>query len=161
MRCAHKCDQYASPAPLKLHTDSPSAFNTVTAYGHGYVEVNRVRFDHAITFAPQGTVTPWPVADVAAISTALLRQAVGLNTVATDPLAFLDATGDAPLALPADAPEVLLVGTGARLQFLPRTTTAPLLALGIGVEVMDTQAAARTYNILMAEGRRVVLALIP
>lgn len=41
------------------------------------------------------------------------------------------------------------------------TCCAPLLAIGIGVEIMDTHAASRTYNILMAEGRRVVVALIP
>jgi len=151
--------------PLKLHTDSTSAFNTVTAYGDGYVEVNLVRFDHAIAFGPQGAVAAWPVADVAAVGTDLLWQAAGVAQTAADPLAFLDAVQDAAPALPADlatnTPEVLLVGTGARLQFLPRETIAPLLAAGVGVEVMDTQAAARTYNILMAEGRRVVVALIP
>jgi len=146
---------------LKLHTDSTAAFNTVTAYGDGYVEVNLIRFDHAIAFGPQGAVTAWPVADVAAVTTAALRQAAGLVETAADPLAFLNAGEEAAPPWAGDAPEVLLVGTGARLQFLPRETIAPLLAAGIGVEVMDTQAAARTYNILMAEGRRVVVALIP
>jgi len=146
---------------LKLHTDPTSAFNTVTAYGDGYVEVNRIRFDHAIAFGPQGAVAPWPVADAAAVSTDLLRQAAGLADVPADPLAFLDAPEAAAQTAAEGAPEVLLVGTGARLRFLPRETIAPLLAAGIGVEVMDTQAAARTYNILMAEGRRVVAALIP
>jgi len=125
------------------------------------VEVNLVRFDHAIAFGPQGAVAAWPVADAAAVSTDLLRQAAGLANAPVDPLAFLDAPEDALPDLASDAPEVLLVGTGARLRFLPRETIAPLLAVGIGVEVMDTQAAARTYNILMAEGRRVVAALIP
>jgi len=151
--------------PLKLHTDSTAAFNTVTAYGDGYVEVNLVRFDHAIAFKPQGAVAPWPVADVAAVNTDLLWQAAGVAQTSADPLAFLDAGEDAAPPLPADlspnTPEVLLVGTGARLQFLPREIIAPLLAAGVGVEVMDTQAAARTYNILMAEGRRVAVALMP
>jgi len=105
------------------------------------------------------------VVDVAGITSDLLRQAAGLTATPADPLAFLDAPEGAGAAAPADLstnkPEVLLVGTGARLQFLPREVVAPLLAVGIGVEVMDTQAAARTYNILMAEGRRVVAALIP
>lgn len=59
------------------------------------------------------------------------------------------------------APEVLLIGTGLKQHMLPAAVTRPLLDIGIGVEVMSTQAAARTYNILMAEGRRVVAALLP
>lgn len=77
-----------------------------------------------------------------------------------DPLAFLDEPEATP-SRPANAPEVLLVGTGGRQQFLRPEVLRPLLAAGIGVEIMDTHAASRTYNILMAEGRRVVVALIP
>jgi len=146
---------------LKLHTDPASSLNTVTAYGDGYIEVNQVRFSHAIAFGPEGEIAPWPVADAAGITTALLRQAARLPETAADPLAFLDAGEDAPPALPPDAPEVVLVGTGARQRFLAPDILRPLIAAGIGVETMDTRAAARTYNILMAEGRRVVAALIP
>lgn len=146
---------------MKLHTDPASPLNTVTAYGDGYIEVNQVRFSHAIAFGPEGEVARWPVDSVAGITPALLRQAAGLPEAAADPLAFLDADESASPALPPGAPEVMLVGTGARQQFLAASVLQPLLAAGIGVEAMDTQAAARTYNILMAEGRRVVAALIP
>ena len=60
-----------------------------------------------------------------------------------------------------DAPEVLLIGTGPRQTFLRPDVLRPLLALGIGVETMTTQAAARTYNILMSEERRVLALLLP
>jgi len=146
---------------LKLHTDTHSSLNTVTAYGTGYVEINFVRFAHAVAFGPEGDVTRWPVDDAAAITTALLRQAAGLPDVANDPMAWLDAPEHAPAAFAPGGPEVLLVGTGERQRFLPAVTLAPLLSAGIGVEIMDTQAAARTYNILMAEGRNVIAALIP
>jgi len=146
---------------LKLHTDTASSLNTVTAYGDGYVEINRIRFSHAVAFGPEGHVARWPVDDAAAITTALLRQAAGLPQAAADPMAWLDAPEDAPTPLPRGAPEVLLVGTGQRQRFLPAATLAPLQCVGIGVELMDTQAAARTYNILMAEGRNVIAALIP
>ena len=146
---------------MKLHNDTDPRLNTVTAYGDGYVEINLIRFPHAVAFGPEGDITPWPVNDASAITTALLRQAAGLPEVTADPLAFLDEPEDAAPALPPGAPEVLLVGTGARQQFLPPATLAPLLRAGIGIETMDTQAAARTYNILMAEGRRVIVALIP
>jgi uncharacterized protein len=145
---------------VKLHQDPATALNTVTAYDHDYIEVNRARFTRAIVFGPEGAVAHWPVANAAGITPALLEQAAGISAAARDPLAFLDQAETGP-ARPAHAPEVLLVGTGGRQQLLPRDTLRPLLALGIGVEVMDTRAAARTYNILMAEGRRVVAALIP
>ena len=57
-------------------------------------------------------------------------------------------------------PEVVLLGTGARLRFPPAAVLAPLTRAGIGVEVMDTAAACRTYNILAGDGRRVVAALL-
>ena len=146
---------------LKLHTDPASALNTVTAYGDGYIEVNQVRFSHAVAFGPEGAVAAWPVQNTGQITTQLLRQAAGLPEAAADPMAFLDEAENAAPALPADAPEVLLIGTGVRQHFLRPEVLRPLLQAGVGIEVMDTQAAARTYNILMAEGRRVVVALIP
>ena len=57
-------------------------------------------------------------------------------------------------------PEVLILGTGEVLQFPPASLNAALAAKRIGLEVMDTQAACRTYNILLAEDRRVAAALI-
>ncbi len=57
-------------------------------------------------------------------------------------------------------PELVLLGTGARLQFPAPALLQPLHQAGIGVEVMDTGAACRTFNILVAEGRQVVAALI-
>jgi uncharacterized protein len=53
------------------------------------------------------------------------------------------------------------VGTGAKQVLLSHRIVQPLLKIGIGVECMSTQAAARTYNILMAEGRQVIAALLP
>jgi len=56
--------------------------------------------------------------------------------------------------------EVVLLGTGARLRFPHPQVTRPLAAAGIGLEVMDMQAACRTYNILASEERRVAAALL-
>ena len=69
-------------------------------------------------------------------------------------------TPDMLLALAEPRPEVILLGTGARLQFPPPSFSRPLLQAGIGLETMDSVAACRTYNILMAEGRQVLLALV-
>ena len=57
-------------------------------------------------------------------------------------------------------PEIVLLGSGATFRFPDPAALAPLYEAGIGVEVMDTKAACRTYNILLAEGRRVVAALV-
>src|SRR3546814_3744454 len=93
------------------------------------------------------------------IDAGMLRQVAGLTDSKPDPMAFLD--GGATEQKPPDAPEVLLVGTGLKQRLLAPQVTQPLLQLGIGVEAMSTEAAARTYNILMSEGRRVVAALLP
>ena len=57
--------------------------------------------------------------------------------------------------------DVILVGTGAETAHLPLQMRETLEAIGLGVETMSSPAACRTYNILLAEGRRVALALIP
>lgn len=56
-------------------------------------------------------------------------------------------------------PEVILLGTGAHLSFPDPALLAPCYARGIGVEVMDTRAACRTFEVLAAENRRVIAAL--
>lgn len=61
----------------------------------------------------------------------------------------------------ADEIDVVLLGCGARMQFMPVDLKTALKDKGLSVDVMDTGAACRTYNVLMAEGRRVVAALLP
>ena len=58
------------------------------------------------------------------------------------------------------APEFVLLGTGANLTFPPRPFVAALEARGIGVEAMDSRAAARTWGVLRAEGRWIAAALM-
>ncbi|MYN13823.1 hypothetical protein GSY71_11815 [Pusillimonas sp. TS35] len=144
---------------MQLQRESNSAFNTVTAYGSDYIEINKVPYRHPVYFAPEGDIHDWNVLQPADITVEALRQIAGLEAPKNDPMAFLD--GDAAPARPDNAPEVVLIGTGARQHLLSADVTRPLLRAGIGIEVMSTQAAARTYNILMSEGRRVVLALLP
>lgn len=146
---------------MKLHTDTHAALNTVTGYGHGYVEINKTLYSHAIALGPEGPVKEWPVENPEDISTALLLQAAGLTLKPVDPLAFLDSDQPPPPEIEGTRPEVLLVGTGSRQRMLAHSILSPLLRAGVGVECMTTEAAARTYNILMAEGRQVIAALLP
>ena len=116
---------------MKLHPDHHDDLNAITAYGTGWVEVNGARHEGPLLLRPQGPVQPWSIDGLAAL------------------------TPDMLLALAEPRPEVILLGTGPRLQFPPPSFSRPLL-----LETMDSVAACRTYNILMAEGRQVLLALV-
>ena len=61
----------------------------------------------------------------------------------------------------SDVIDVLFVGTGAEIAPVPQEFRDALEARGVGVEPMSSPAACRTYNVLLAEGRRVAAALIP
>ncbi len=66
-----------------------------------------------------------------------------------------------PLLAHASEIDVILFGTGATMGFVPPKLRSELSALGLSIDVMDTGAACRTYNVLMAEGRRVVAVMMP
>ena len=120
---------------LKLHADTPTALNTVTAYGPGFIEINKVRHTSAVLLAPD-RVEPWAVASFEALGEADFERVRALN------------------------PEVALLGTGTRQRFPHPRLSRVLSEARIGLEVMTTAAACRTYNILMAEERRVAAALL-
>jgi uncharacterized protein len=67
---------------------------------------------------------------------------------------------DALLVLAAQC-DVIFIGTGAEIAHLPAGLRAALEEAGVGVEAMSSPAAARTYNVLLSEGRRVALAMLP
>jgi uncharacterized protein len=67
---------------------------------------------------------------------------------------------DAPLSLQGKI-DVLIVGTGAEIAHLPADFRAAFDGVGIGVEAMNSPAAARTYNVLLGEGRRIAVCLLP
>ncbi|SDE05442.1 Mth938-like domain-containing protein [Limimaricola pyoseonensis] len=67
---------------------------------------------------------------------------------------------DSILAI-ADRIDVLFVGTGAEIAHAPKAFRERLEEAGLGVETMATPAACRTYNVLLSEGRRVGVALLP
>jgi uncharacterized protein len=121
---------------MKLHSSSTSQYQTVTGYFDGGVEINAVPFDYSLTVMPETPPQPWPVAS------------------------FEDLTEAHFEAIGAGSPDVVILGTGERQRFVHPRLVAGLFARRIGVECMDNQAACRTYNILMGEGRKVVLALI-
>ena len=121
---------------MKFEREQPGGKNAFTGYGDGYVEVNGRRHQQSLVVGGERIVVDWPVTSV---------EGLGADHMA---------------ALVELKPEIVLLGTGARFQLPPPALLAPLYKAGIGVEAMDTPAACRTYNILLAEGRNVVAALI-
>jgi len=120
---------------VKLQASSPARVNAFTGYGEGYVLLNGVRREASMIVLPE-RIVEWPVASFAALAEADFERIAALK------------------------PEVVLLGTGAQLRFPHRRLCAPLARAGIGLEVMDLQAACRTYNILAAEERIVAAALV-
>lgn len=142
---------------MLLQKEERTALNTVTAYGDDYIEVNEVRYPHAIYFRPEGEIQTWGIEQATQITTTLVEQAAGITRAA--PSAF-DLLNDTAAPRYENAPEVLIIGTGKQQVFLDPAILAPLLQARIGIEVMDSKAASRTYNVLMSEGRKVAVALL-
>jgi uncharacterized protein len=122
--------------PLKLHLTKISAANVFTGYGEGYVMINNQRHERNLVVLRERLLTDW--------------EAPSFDE--------LDAAHFAMIA--EMKPEILLLGTGSRLRFPRPEITRALVEAGIGVEVMDVQAACRTYNFLAAEERVVAAALL-
>jgi len=120
---------------VKLHVTGSGSRNAITGYGEGYVMVNGRRHEASLIVLPD-RVVPWEVSE-------FTRMAIE----DFEKLKILDV-------------EILLLGTGPTQRFPHPRLTAPLAEAGIGLEVMDLKAACRTYNILVAEERKVAAALL-
>lgn len=121
---------------MKLHATPTQQYQTVTAYDDAGVEINAIHFAFSLLMLPETPPVAWPVASFDALNTEHIAQ------------------------IEATTPDVVILGTGRRQQFIHPRLIAALTARRIGVECMENKAACRTYNILMAEGRKVALALI-
>ena len=121
---------------MKLHATTTQQYQTVTGYEADWVEINAIRFSHSLIVLPESAPVVWPVSTFESLS--------------ADDFAPLEAV----------KPDLVVLCTGQRQRFVAPGLIGKLLSLRIGVECMDNQAACRTYNILMAEGRKVALALI-
>jgi uncharacterized protein len=120
---------------MKLHLADTRNRYSFTGYGAGYLSVNGARYEQALIVTPDQPPEPWPVPDFA-----------GLTAAATGLLLH-------------GGPEIVILGTGPAQRFADPALIRPLIDAGIGLEMMSTPAACRTYNILMGEGRRVIAAM--
>ncbi len=121
---------------MKLQSDPHSGANTITGYGDGYIEINKIPYSHAVLLSSDGEILEWAVKSFDELSPADFTQMASLK------------------------PELIIIGTGKRQRFPKPELLKTLIDAKLGFEVMDSQAACRTYNILVGEGRQVLLALI-
>jgi uncharacterized protein len=121
---------------MRFAEDKTAGRYHIQAYALGQVTINEDVFTRSLVVTPGRILLDW------------------------QPQSFDELRAE-HLILVADlAPEIILLGTGATLRFPGPAVAAPLIDSGIGLEVMDTAAACRTYNILVAEDRQVAAALI-
>ena len=116
---------------MRLNEISYNDAVPIDRYGTGFFRIGGKRHDGAVMVLPSG-VSNWGGYD--------------------DTTTILSAVGDV---------DVLFVGTGAEIAHPPKAFRETLEAAGLGVEAMASPAACRTYNVLLSEGRRVAVALLP
>lgn len=121
---------------MKLHADHAEGVNLINAYTADSVSVNGEVHRHSVLVPPTGPVTPWPATSLSDLTEAHFE------------------------AIAQASPELVVLGSGQVLRFAPPALLRPLMTARIGIETMDTPAACRTYNILVAEGRKVMAALL-
>jgi uncharacterized protein len=120
---------------MKLHLTRDAGLQLFSGYGAGYVAVNNVRYETGVVVSPHA-VSAWDVS--------------GFEALTDAHFGFIGAL----------QPEILILGTGAAQRFPRPELARALAATGAGIEVMDSRAACRTYNILATEGRKVVAAIL-
>lgn len=121
---------------MKLHADRMEGGNAISRHSAAGVIVNGVEHTHSVIVPWQGAVTRWPPDNFDALTPQHFEMLVELG------------------------PELLIFGSGSRIRFVAPKLLRALMSRGIGVETMDTPAACRTYNVLRAEDRKVIAALL-
>ncbi len=121
---------------MKLHLANLGDTKLFTGYADDHVMVNKERFESSIVVRAEEVRSDWDVSTFDELSESHFEYFLALQ------------------------PEVLLLGTGMQQHFAHPRLYRALTNAGIGVECMDTPAACRTYNILVAEDRKVIAAIL-
>jgi uncharacterized protein len=121
---------------MKLQAERIEGRNAVQRHGPDGMIVNGQEHRASVVVPWEGDVQAWPVDAFEALTEEHFAQLVALG------------------------PEIVIFGSGARIRFARPALMRALITQRIGIETMDTAAACRTYNVLLSEGRRVVLAAL-
>lgn len=124
------------PARMPLAEDIISNRNSIQAYEQGQITVNERIYSNSLILSPDQIIDPWPVDSVSQLEEKHLESIFDLK------------------------PDVILLGTGEKQIFPEIDILGHFARQGYGVEVMNTGALCRTYNILVAEDRQVAAAII-
>ncbi|MBV8803131.1 MAG: hypothetical protein JO131_09290, partial [Gammaproteobacteria bacterium] len=114
---------------MSLTLDDNHATYQIRAYQPGSIQINEQIFHKSIIVMANQLISDWT------------------------PQLFKELTSESLAIFLKLHPDILLIGTGGTLQFPPAVVYGELINAGIGVEIMDTHAACRTYNALTAENR--------
>ncbi|MEN8180492.1 MAG: Mth938-like domain-containing protein [Pseudomonadota bacterium] len=120
---------------MKFMQENSGNSLTIQGYEKGQVIINGASYHSSLIVTPSKVITQWR------------------------PVEFSDLTENDFIPLIDLQPEMILLGTGASHKFPHPSLTRAIMQQRIGLDAMNTAAACRTYNILMAEGRRVAAAL--
>ena len=121
---------------MKLHLDTHHELLLIRGYAENGVTIGDKAYQSSLIICPNRIIEDWHPRSAADLAAEDFRLMLELET------------------------ELVLLGTGARMRFPPQSITQPLIQRSVGLEVMDTAAACRTYNVLAHEGRNVVASLI-
>lgn len=121
---------------MKFHLDAPGGVNVIRGYGPGQLRVGEQVHERSLILTATAIVAPWRPVSAQDITVEDFDPVLGLGV------------------------DVVLLGTGPRQHFPDPRILRALYERRVGIEVMDTSAACRTFNVLVAEGRPVVAALI-
>ena len=121
---------------MKLQAERIEGTNAIARHGPDGVIVNGREHLQNVVVPWQGDVIDWPVASFDDLTEAHFKMLAEMK------------------------PELVIFGSGVRIRFAKAALLRPLIDARIGIETMDTPAACRTYNVLLAEGRTVIAALL-
>lgn len=121
---------------MKVSLDTGTAAYRIRAYDQGSIQINETVYTHDLILLPEQLITDWDSAPVGQLTVEHFEP------------------------VREYAPEILILGTGRQQAFAPARLMADLGRFGLGLEIMDTAAACRTFNVLMSEDRRVAAALM-
>lgn len=121
---------------MKFSQEYSPSDNVITGYGSGFIEINRQKFEKSLLVFPDRDTQTWACDSIQSADQTSLMMIIEYK------------------------PELVVLGSGSHFAFPDFELQAWLQANGVGCEVMDSAAACRTYNVLLAEKRKVAAALL-
>ena len=121
---------------MKLHQQTTPNVNTIRATGPNYIRINSESYSSSLIVTPDSIENNWPIDHPEQLNIEIVKQLLGFQA------------------------EIILIGTGHKHHLLDPLLYVEATRQGIGIEIMTTEAACRTYNILLGEDRAVLAALI-